>query len=93
MTLNFSKPVGSPLTEQLFTFEYAALMTETSITLVKIYVELGIVEAKGNRLHTREISRIAQLEKARQNLGQRARYGLQLVNQGSVARSQATLQI
>jgi chaperone modulatory protein CbpM len=40
--------------EQLYSFEYAALITETSITIVQVYVELG---------------RIAQIKRLRQDLG------------------------
>jgi hypothetical protein len=55
--------------EQLYTFEYAASVTETSITVVQSYVQLGIIEAIGNLLHLREIARIAQLKRLRQDLG------------------------
>ncbi len=69
MTSSLSKTVVSPEGEQLYTFEYAALVTETSITLVKIYVELGVIEPKGSMLHSREIARIAQIQRLRQDLG------------------------
>ncbi|MGA9380752.1 MAG: chaperone modulator CbpM, partial [Phormidium sp.] len=55
--------------EQLYTFEYAALVTETSITLVKFYVELGVIEPIGSMLHSREIARISQLQRLRKDLG------------------------
>lgn len=55
--------------EQLYTFEYAALVTETSITLVMSYVELGIIESLGCMLCGREIARIAQIQRLRQDLG------------------------
>ena len=55
--------------EQLYTFEYAASVTETSIVLVQSYVELGMIEAIGDLLHLREIARIAQLQRLRQDLG------------------------
>jgi hypothetical protein len=55
--------------EQLYTFEYAASMTDTSITVVQVYVELGVIESNGIMLHSREISRIAQIQRLRQDLG------------------------
>ncbi len=55
--------------EQLYTFEYAASMTETSITVVQVYVNLGVIESNGIMLHSREISRIAQIQRLRQDLG------------------------
>jgi MerR HTH family regulatory protein len=69
MSFSLSTTVVSPEGEQLYTFEYAALVTETSITVVKVYVELGIIEAIGSMLHRREIARIAQIQRLRQDLG------------------------
>ncbi len=69
MSFSLSKIVVSPEGEQLYTFEYAASIAETSITVVKIYVELGVIEAIGSMLHAREIARIAQIGRLRQDLG------------------------
>jgi hypothetical protein len=69
MSFSLSKIVVSPEGEQLYTFEYAALVTETSITLVKVYVDLGVIEPIGSMLHSREIARIAQIQRLRQDLG------------------------
>ncbi|MEA5505368.1 chaperone modulator CbpM [Halotia wernerae UHCC 0503] len=69
MSFSLSKTVVSLEGEQLYTFEYAALITETSITVVKIYVELGIIEPIGDLLHSRDIARIAQIQRLRQDLG------------------------
>lgn len=69
MTFSLSKIVVSTDGEPLYTFEAAALITETSITLVQIYVDLGVIEAIGNLLHARELARIAQIQRLRQDLG------------------------
>ena len=69
MSFSLSKIVVSPEGEQLYTFEYAALITETSITVVEVYVKLGIIDAIGDLLHSREIARIAQIQRLRQDLG------------------------
>ncbi|WP_445248199.1 chaperone modulator CbpM [Microcoleus sp. OTE_8_concoct_300] len=69
MSFSLSKIVVSPKGEQLYTFEYAALITETSITVVEVYVKLGIIDAIGDLLHSREIARIAQIQRLRQDLG------------------------
>lgn len=55
--------------EQLFSFEYAAEISQTSITVVQVYVQLGVISAIGNLLHSREIARIAQIKRLRQDLG------------------------
>jgi MerR HTH family regulatory protein len=69
MTFSLSKTVVSPDGEQLYTFEYAALVTETSITVVQVYVELGIIEPIGSMLHSHAIARIAQIQRLRRDLG------------------------
>jgi len=55
--------------KQLYTLEYAALVTETSITLVMSYIQLGVIEPIGDLLHSREIARIAQIQRLRRDLG------------------------
>jgi DNA-binding transcriptional MerR regulator len=55
--------------EQLYTFEYAASITETSIVVVQVYIHLGVIEPVGNLLSSREIARIAQIRRLRQDLG------------------------
>jgi MerR HTH family regulatory protein len=69
MTFSLSKTVVSSEGEQLYTFEYAALVTETSITVVMSYIELGVIEPIGSMLHSREIARIAQMQRLRKDLG------------------------
>jgi hypothetical protein len=69
MTFSLAKAVVSPEGEPLYTFEYAASITETSITLVQVYVQLGVIEAIGDLLHARELARIAQIRRLRQDLG------------------------
>lgn len=69
LSTSLSTIVISVRGEQLYTFEYAASVTETSIVLVQSYVELGMIEAIGDLLHLREIARIAQLQRLRQDLG------------------------
>jgi chaperone modulatory protein CbpM len=69
MTFSLAKTVVSTDGERLYTFEAAALITETSVTVVEVYVELGVIEAIGDLLHSREIARIAQIQRLRQDLG------------------------
>ena len=69
MTLSLAKTVASGDSESLYTFEAAALITETSVTVVEVYIELGVIEAIGDRLHARELARIAQIQRLREDLG------------------------
>jgi hypothetical protein len=69
MSFSLSTTVVSSEGEQLYTFEYAALAAKTSITVVQLYVQLGVIEPIGSMLHSREIARIAQIQRLRQDLG------------------------
>jgi hypothetical protein len=69
MSFSLSTVVVSPAGEPLYTFEYAALLTETSVTVVEFYVASGVIEPIGSMLQSREITRIAQIQRLRQDLG------------------------
>jgi MerR HTH family regulatory protein len=55
--------------DQLYTFEYAASTTKTSIVLIQAYIQLGVIEAIGDLLHAREVARISQIQRLRRDLG------------------------
>lgn len=69
MTFSLSSTVVSQEGDRLYTFEYAALVTETSTITIKRFVELGLIEPINSMLHSREIARIAQIQRLRQDLG------------------------
>jgi hypothetical protein len=69
MTFSLSRIVVSHEGDPLYSFEYAALIAETSITVLEAYIELGVIEVIGSMLHSREITRIAQIQRLRQDLG------------------------
>jgi DNA-binding transcriptional MerR regulator len=69
MTFSLSTTVVSDEGEQLYTFESAASIARTSISAIQIYVQLGVIEPTGSMLHSREIARIAQIQRLRQDLG------------------------
>jgi MerR HTH family regulatory protein len=62
-------PASSGKADQLYTFEYAASVTETSIMLIQVYIQLGVIESIGDLLHSREIARINQIQRLRRDLG------------------------
>jgi hypothetical protein len=37
--------------DRLYTFEYAALVTETSTTVIEQFVQVGLIESVGTMLH------------------------------------------
>lgn len=55
--------------DKLYTFEYAAHLTETSTHVIERFVELGLIESSGSMLRSREIARIAQIQRLRRDLG------------------------
>jgi hypothetical protein len=69
MIFSLSRIVVSHEGDQLYSFEQAASIAETSITMVEAYIKLGLIEAIGSMLHAREITRIAQIQRLRQDLG------------------------
>jgi len=66
---SLSTTVISQEGDRLYTFEYAALVTETSTIVIEQFVQVGLIEPIGSMLHAREIARIAQIQRLRQDLG------------------------
>lgn len=66
---SLSTTVVSPEGDQLYTFEYAAWVTETSTIVIEQFVQVGVIEPIGSMLHSREIARIAQILRLRRDLG------------------------
>ncbi len=67
--LRLSKIVVSQAGDQLYTFDQAALVTETSIILIEHFAQIGLIEPVGSMLHAAEIARIAQIQRLRHDLG------------------------
>lgn len=55
--------------DQLYSFESAAVVTETSTTVVEAFVKLGLLEPVGSMLRPQDVTRIAQIQRLRQDLG------------------------
>jgi DNA-binding transcriptional MerR regulator len=69
MTFSLSTTVVSEAGERLYSFASAATIAQTSISVIEIYVQLGVIEPIGSMLNSREIARIAQIQRLRQDLG------------------------
>jgi len=67
--VSISQVVISQNSESLYSFEYAARLSETSITVVERFVSLGLIEPIGSMLRTKDITRISQIQRLRQDLG------------------------
>ncbi|AFZ26205.1 hypothetical protein Cylst_4098 [Cylindrospermum stagnale PCC 7417] len=66
---SLSQTVVSQEGDPLYSFEYAAMVTKTSTTLVESCVQLGLIEPIGVMLHQQQIERLAQIQRLRQDLG------------------------
>jgi len=55
--------------DRLYTFEYVALVIETSTIAIEQFVRVGSIEPVGSMLRSREIGRIVQIQRLRQDLG------------------------
>jgi len=66
LSINLSRVVH--IQARLYSFEYAALLTETSITMVERFAALGLIEPVG-LMRSRDIGRISQIQRLRRDLG------------------------
>jgi hypothetical protein len=66
---SLSSLVVSSAGDRLYTFEYAALVTDTSTVVIEHFVQVGVIHPIGAMLHTSEIARIAQIQRLRRDLG------------------------
>lgn len=67
--VSLSRVVVSHEGDQLYSFEQAAMLSETSIIVVERFVALGLIEPTGSMLRDRDITRIAQIQRLRKDLG------------------------
>jgi MerR family transcriptional regulator/heat shock protein HspR/chaperone modulatory protein CbpM len=67
--VSLSRVVVSEDGDRLYTFEYAALVTQTSTTLIERFAALGLISPIHSMLRSRDIARIAQILRLRRDLG------------------------
>ena len=77
-SVSLSKVVVSLEGDRLYSFEQAATLAETSVTVVEQFAALSLIEPEGHMLRARDIARIAQVLRLRRDLG------LNLVGAGMV---------
>lgn len=64
-----SRIVWNQAGDQLYSFEQVAYYTDTSVTVLDRYVELGLIEPIGVMLRREEVVRIIRLRRLRRDLG------------------------
>jgi MerR HTH family regulatory protein len=66
---SLSRVVVTEEGDRLYTFEYAASATQTSIAVVERFAALGLISPIGEMLRSRDVARISQILRLRQDLG------------------------
>ncbi len=64
-----SRVVVSLEGENLISFEQAATITQTSVTVIERFTSLGLIEPEGAMLRPQDVTRIIQIIRLRQDLG------------------------
>lgn len=67
--VSLSQVVVSNEGDRLYSFEYAAQVTETSVIVVERFVALGLISPIKSMLRSQDIARIGQIQRLRQDLG------------------------
>lgn len=75
---SLSRVVVTQEGDRLYTFEYVASVTQTSIAVVERFATLGLISPTGAMLRANDIARINQIMRLRRDLG------LNLVGAGMV---------
>ncbi|KOP26976.1 hypothetical protein AMR41_06335 [Hapalosiphon sp. MRB220] len=67
--VSLSRVVVSEEGDRLYTFEHAALVTQTSTKVLERFAALGLISPINSMLRSRDITRIAQILRLRRDLG------------------------
>ncbi|WP_315791401.1 chaperone modulator CbpM [Fischerella sp. JS2] len=67
--VSLSRVVVSEEGDRLYTFEYAAFVTQTSTALIERFAALGLISPINSMLRSRDIARVAQILRLRRDLG------------------------
>ncbi len=67
--MSLSQVVMSREGERLITFHQAAYLTQTSVTILERFADLGLIEPVESMLRTSELTRVMQIMRLRRDLG------------------------
>lgn len=67
--MSLSRVVVSREGERLVTFEQAARLTQTSITILERFAALGLIEPVESMLRLQDLTRVVQIIRLRRDLG------------------------
>jgi len=67
--LSLSCVVWSEGGDRLYSFEQAAYVTQSSVTLIEQFAALGLIEPTGAMLRSQDLIRVVQIQRLRHDLG------------------------
>ena len=68
-SMSLSRVVVSREGEHLITFQQAAYLTQTSVTILERFADLGLIEPVESMLRMSDLPRVMQIVRLRQDLG------------------------
>lgn len=68
-SISLSRLVWSEAGEHLYSFEQAALLTQTSVTVLERFASLGLIEPVGVMLRSQDLLRVVKILRLRRDLG------------------------
>ena len=67
--MSLSRVVVSTEGERLITFQQAAFLTQTSVTILERFADLGLIEPVESMLRLSDLTRVTQIIRWRRDLG------------------------
>jgi MerR family transcriptional regulator/heat shock protein HspR/chaperone modulatory protein CbpM len=67
--MSLSRVVVSPEGARLITFQQAAYLTQTSVTILERFADLGLIEPVQSMLRISDLTRVVQVIRLRRDLG------------------------
>lgn len=67
--LSLSRVVWSTGGDRLYSFEQAAYVTQTSVSLIERFADLGLIEPIETMLRRQDLMRVVQIQRLRRDLG------------------------
>ena len=68
-SMSLSRVVVSPQGDRLITFQQAAYLTQTSVTVLERFADLGLIDPVESMLQLSDLTRVVQIMRLRRDLG------------------------
>ncbi len=68
-SMSLSRVVVSPEGDRLITFQQAAYLTQTSVTILERFADLGLIDPVESMVRLSDLTRVMQIMRLRRDLG------------------------